>query len=77
MARTGLATLDSNDPFTLSITLPLDKAEHKKVQADLNKLRSKIAAAKQTHATVQASPTAQASMVMSWRRWLRCVRLVC
>lgn len=39
---------DSNDPFTLSNTLPLDKATHSQAQPHLNELRRRITAFKRT-----------------------------
>lgn len=47
---------DSNDPWTLSNTLPLPKPLHAEALPYLNELRSRIAAAKRTVVITQAPP---------------------
>lgn len=49
---------DSNDPWTLSNTLPLPKHLHAEALPHLNELRSRIAAAKRTVVVTQAPPPA-------------------
>lgn len=57
---------DSNDPWTLSNTLPLGKAEFNVMQADISELRSRIAKAKQPTVMVQSqAPAAPAGAGMA------------
>lgn len=56
---TSSRNADSNDPWTLSNTLPLAKAEYNVLQGEIAELRSRIAEAKQPTVIVQA-PTASA-----------------
>lgn len=45
---------DSNDPYTLSNTLPLSKAGYKNAQAHVNELRRLVGESKQVHVVVNA-----------------------
>lgn len=52
---------DSNDPFTLSNTLPLTKPDYKKGAAAIQELRSRISQAKRRDTTVVANVTVPAT----------------
>ena len=54
---------NSNDPFTLSNTLPLDRPTHARAQESLNELRRKIAESRRPTVVVQQSAAATNSSV--------------
>ncbi|WP_404351677.1 hypothetical protein LG324_02980 [Phycicoccus jejuensis] len=50
--------VNSDDPFTLSNTLPLDRSTYARAQDSLNALRTKIAESRRPSVVVQQSPVA-------------------